>query len=359
MEMLSAYTNEFLDKKRQIGDLAADEFIVTQFVDAGGKTQLRTWLDDLQSNRQLDSSYLNNSVAEAFRSTDLIDNAGRLPAWADVSMMKDGSAFFAKHAEAIMNLLGLLSLPYCYAAADGAMVLQLSERMRNETGRRLFETADFIWAVMAPGAFGKLGSGFSAILKVRVGHAAARYYTLKNQDWDSNLGLPVNQEDMAGTNLSLSLIVVRGLRKLGHTIQYEEQLAFMHLWNVVGSLLGIDEDLLPASGKQAQLLESIIRKRQFKPSMHGQSLTKALTDYFSTSLQGKSVDSREVLGLMRFLLGDEVAQLLGIAAPVLSINKIKLLKTVNFFSNLKGDNNQISAYHQALRKFRLQRPVSF
>jgi hypothetical protein len=367
MKVQRGYTNEYLDEKRQSGDLAADEFVQAQFLDTVAKGKLRSWLDELQNNTHLDPLHTMNSVPEAFRSSDLIINSLQLPAWADAELMRSGSVFFAKHAEAIMNLLGLLSLPYCYAAADGAMVLQLSERMRNETGRRLFETADFVWAVMAPDAFGKLGKGFSSILTVRINHAAARYYTLQNKDWNSDLGRPLNQEDMAGTNLSLSLIVIRGLRKLGYTIQYEEQFAYMHLWNVIGSLLGIDDDLLPETGKQAQLLEAMIRRRQFKSSLHGQSLTKALTDFYSSNLQGNLVDPKEVLGLMRFLLGDDVAKILGIAAPKLSLNKIRMLKAINLFSDLKGNffsdlqknKNLVSTYHQAFRKFRLQRPATF
>ncbi|MDB5020395.1 MAG: hypothetical protein JWQ28_1522 [Pedobacter sp.] len=358
MENLALYTNEFLNEQRQSGDVAADEFILRQFSDPEAKKRLRTWLNRLENNMQLESTASGDSFSDTISSSDLIRNARQLPRWADPTLMKRGSAFFAAHAEAIMSLLGLLSLPYCYAAADGAMVLQLSERMRTDTGRRLFETADFVWAVMAPEAFGRLGKGFSSILQVRINHAAARYYTLQNEDWENSLGVPLNQEDMAGTNLSLSLIVIRGLRKLGYTIQYEEQFAFIHVWNVVGSLLGIHDDLLPNTGKEAQLLEAMIRKRQFKPSTQGQSLTKSLTNYLSSSLQSSSINQPEVLGLMRFLLGDEVAKLLNLSAPQLSTNKIRLLKALNLFNGLKGDENSISAYHQALRKFRLQKQAS-
>ena len=115
-----------------------------------------------------------------------------------------------------MNLLGLLSLPYCYAAADGARVLDLSERIKNKPEHRLNETADFVWDVMAPNAFKPDGKGFTSILKVRLLHAAIRFYTGKSSKWNAaDWGLPVNQEDMAGTNLSFSLLVVRGLRKFG------------------------------------------------------------------------------------------------------------------------------------------------
>lgn len=358
MEKFRSYTNEFLDDKRQSGDDAADALVLMQFSASDARVRLQSWLYGLESNRQLDANVNGNCAFTKLINSSLVLDARQLPIWADAVLMKRGSAFFARHAEAILNLLGLLSLPYCYAAADGAMVLELSERMRNQTGKRLFDTADFVWAVMAPDAFGELGKGFASILKVRIMHAAARFYTLKNSEWDSRLGFPLNQEDMAGTNLSLSLIVVRGLRKLGYIIQYEEQHAFMHLWNVIGSLLGIDQDLLPATGKQAQLLEGLIRRRQFKASLHGQRLTTALTDFYSSNLPGNSIGHQDVLGLMRFLLGDDVAQILGLTAPKLSTNQIRTLRAVNFVSDLKGRKNVVTAYNEAFRKFRVQRAAA-
>jgi len=363
METAPAYSNDFLNLMRLTGDKHADEALAILFVDLESKQQFRTWLNGLKTNVQLEKgrSLLEKGetlpMPEPFFQSELMQEAAKLPAWANTGLMKKGSQFFAAHAEVILNLLGLLSLPYCYAAADGAMVLQLSERMRNDTGRRLFETADFVWDVMAPDAFEKLGSGFSSILKVRLGHAAARYYTSKNPEWNAAWGLPVNQEDMAGTNLSMSLIVIRGMRKLGFTVQYEEQQAFMHLWNVIGSLLSIRQELLPETGKEAQLLEAAIRTRHFKTSPHGQSLTRSLTDYLSHAAKGQGLPAGDLLGLMRFLLGDELSRLLDIESPQLSPGKLRALKSVNFLNNWKPVGNYRSAYHQAHRKFRMQKPV--
>lgn len=347
MQQPVSYTQDFLDAKRSIGDFPADDFIRQQFSDPRSKSALYAWMQ---------ASVLNGNMLnlpEAYKSHDFMNNASTLPAWADRKLMSRGYAFFAAHAEAIMNLLGLLSLPYCYAAADGAMVLQLSERMQKDTGKRLNETAAFIWDVMAPDAFEKDGRGFARILQVRLRHAAARYYSATSGQWDLSWGTPLNQEDMAGTNLSFSLIVIRGLRKLGYTIQYESQLGFMHLWNVIGYLLGLNEDLLPETGKQAQLLEAMIRRRQFRASAHGQSLTRALTDYLSLAAKEQSVSSLELIGLMRYLLGDEVSGLLKLSASALSPGKIQLLKLINVVRNLDTGGNTYAAYKAAQRKFKV------
>jgi hypothetical protein len=347
MQQPVSYTHDFLHAKRSMGDLPADEFIRRQFSAAGSKAALYAWMESAAVNDQL------LHLPEAYKSYDFMNNASTLPIWADRKLMSRGYDFFAAHAEAIMNLLGLLSLPYCYAAADGAMVLQLSERMQKDTGRRLNETAAFIWDVMAPDAFEKDGKGFLRILQVRLQHAAARYYSAASGKWDPIWGIPLNQEDMAGTNLSFSLIVIRGLRKLGYTVQYESQLGFMHLWNVIGYLLGLNEDLLPETGKQAQLLEAMIRKRHFRASDHGQSLTRALTDYLSLAAKEQSVSNQELTGLMRYLLGDEVSALLKLSGPELSPGKIQLLKLINVVRNLDTRGNTYAAYKAAQRKFKL------
>jgi hypothetical protein len=100
---------------------------------------------------------------------------------------------------------------------------------------------------------------------------------------------------------------------LGYTISYAEQQSFMHLWNVIGFLLGLDEDLIPQNGKSATTLESVIRLRHFKPSEQGRDLTRSLISYIN-DVTDKSVSLQQTLSLMRYLLGKEVSALLDIPA---------------------------------------------
>lgn len=348
MKPAANHTSEYLSSMRQQGDFFADNLIAEVFADENQKAAFRNMLDSISYNHQLNKLDDFYAVKEAFL------RAAKLPDWADQKLMEQGAAFFAAHATAIMNLLGLLSLPYCYAAADGAKVLDLSERIKNKPEHRLGETADFIWDVMAPNAFEPEGKGFISILKVRLLHAAIRFYTQKSGKWDEAWGLPVNQEDMAGTNLSFSLIVVRGLRKFGLKIEYKEQQAFMHLWNVIGFLLGVDERLLPETGKEALLLEEAIRTRNFKSSEHGQSLTRSLIQYFS------SVDAtfpqKETMQLMRYLVGNEVADLLALPLQPAPVATIYFLKLINNFQ-LFGKGNPRFAYQKQHAAFKKTRSV--
>lgn len=334
---------------RRRGDFFSDTLINKIFADEAQKAAFKSLLDSLTLNQQLHQLDDFYAIKEAFV------RATKLPDWADQKLMQQGTAFFALHATAIMNLLGLLSLPYCYAAADGARVLDLSERIKNKPEHRLNETADFVWDVMAPNAFKPEGKGFVSILKVRLLHAAVRFYTTKSGKWNDDWGLPVNQEDMAGTNLSFSLLVVRGLRKFGLTIAYAEQQAFMHLWNVIGYLSGVDETLLPGTGKEALLLEEGIRKRNFKSSDHGQSLTRSLINYFSSV--DAAFPAKETMQLMRYLLGDEVADLLALPPQRVPMSTVYLLKFINNFQFVRQDNSRFT-YQKQRSEFKKSRSSS-
>ncbi len=302
----AVYTDEFLTAKRLNGDCKADRLIQKALADPASTSEFYAWFSTLSTNASL------QNIPEAFKQEELIMDAASLPAWAEPSLLRQGAEFYRRHSAAIMQLLGLLSLPYCYAAANGARVIYLSERLRSDTAKRLADTGTFVQEVLEPNAFSIAGKGFMAILKTRLIHATARYYTLKCDNWNADWGTPVNQEDMAGTNLAFSLIVIRGLRRLGTGISYSEQKAFLHLWNIIGFKLGLDEDLIPSDGKAANQLEKSIRQRQFKASDHGRELTRALLKSFTTIDPANPVNVKQAKQFMCYFLDQEVAEMLGI-----------------------------------------------
>jgi hypothetical protein len=343
------YSDEFLDHKRLLGDTQADEFIHYVFSDPVKKQQLQQWMGGTSNIMHL------KLLQKLFPGFAFIDKAMELPAWAQPRLMKSGAIFYARHSEIIMSLLGLLSLPYCYNAANGAMVLYLSELIRKQTTKRLYDTAVFVWEVMGPDAFGTDGNAYEEILKVRIMHAAIRYYTLQSGKWDDSWGLPINQEDMAGTNLSFSLIVIRGLRMLGYSVSQEEQAAFMHIWAVVGYLSGLDEDLIPKNSKMAQQLDTIIKRRQFSVSAHGQELTRSLTAHILSVNKSKAT-ANDILGLMRYLLGKEISDMRAINAPELPFYKLRLIKTLNLMKSFKPQGDPKQKYRTAYKTFKTQNP---
>ncbi len=326
---LDQYNDAFLNEMRTLGDPAADVVIANMFKHDGG-AGMRDVMRRLASNSDLSQTNLPHSLGTFYRSHAV------LPDWADQRLMRRGATFFSCYGGAIMSMLGALSLPYCYAGANGAQVLFLSKRIYEDAPRRLLETSQFVLDVMDPDAF-ETGKGFTSALNVRLMHAAIRYHILASDSWDYSWGHPINQEDMAGTIAAFSFICIRGLRKVGYRLNNSDVDAFLHLWNVIGYIMGVRYELLPDTSLEACRLDQWIRERQFRPSEAGKALTKALIDTMSKEpLEGLPSDF--VASYTRFLLGEEIADILDVPRIGASGRLLGFLKWRNYFSSLLAQN---------------------
>lgn len=219
-----------------------------------------------------------------------------------------GQHFFEKNGNLYTAMLGFYSLPYCYAFADGAEVLVRSKRIIDSIGERLAETGSFVLEIFKPGAFISDKSAFLVCAKVRLIHAFSRYFIEKYaRNWDPKFGNPINQEDMLGTNLAFSQIVLRGLLKLGIAVTEEEYKSVLKYWKWIGELMGIDTDYWPETSKEAFELDKLIRTRHMRPSEAGQMLTKALLDYYRKTVPDPTLAS-QVEGIVAFFLGKEASK---------------------------------------------------
>lgn len=340
------YTRELLENSREEQDTLADQVIADFFPEQ--KNTLRAILEAVQDNAYIPSETMPGSVHQLWQ--DVYQN----PLLMDEKLQAVGQRFFARYSGDIMLLLGFLSLPYCYAAANGSEVLIRSNRIKDEPEKRLLETAQFVFDVMAPGAFGEQGKGLAAILKVRLMHAAIRYYVRSDETWSTAYGNPINQEDMAGTNLSFSLIPIRGLRKLGRSISAAESLGYIEYWNLTGRLLGLKSELLPESVKAANVLERKIRQRQFRYSAAGTVLTDSLLKYFERATRGTALDGKS-RPFVYFLLGDSIADLLGIAVDPLQQGLFKPIQQFILLKNIFI--NQADTYLNSLQRFAEQQAI--
>ena len=167
----------------------------------------------------------------------------------------------------------------------GVHVLTLTTRLLSNPTRRITEVSQFLVDVMQPGGLTTPGGrGRRSIQKVRLMHAAVRKLAAESPDWNPAWDLPINQEDLAGTLMSFSWIVLDGLEKLGAALTSDEREAYLHCWKVIGHLLGIRNELLPKNFDSARDLAAAIVRRQFGPSSEGKALTKALVDMMAQVL---------------------------------------------------------------------------
>lgn len=154
------------------------------------------------------------------------------------------------------------------------------------------------------------GGGFIAARKVRLLHASMRVM-LQNPDlmrpaaavappssfmeatahrptaWDEgDLGKPVNQEDLAFTLLTFSYLIPKGMETWGRKVSKEQKEAFLHLWRVVGHVMGIRDDLMTDQWDEAAALyEQILENPDLSGgSQPGTILTAAVMDFLRAYL---------------------------------------------------------------------------
>lgn len=295
------YSDPMLDALRQEGDPPADRLVA----DLGARGELENvsrLLAALLRNDQAVPADLPPPVAAWVEAT------GHLPAWVAPRRLERGAAFFAEHGVLISLILATDALIECYAARKGVKVLTQTYRLAQNPYRRIAETAQWVLLVMAPGGLtAPGGQGIRATQKIRLMHAAIRFLILQRGGWDTrDLGIPINQEDLAGTLMAFSYIVVRDLRKLGIAVSEAEAEDFLYIWRAVGEMLGIRPSVIPVTMNEAAGLTEAIFRRHHGPSPDGVLMTRALLDLHRQMLPGDLFDGI-FPALVRFWAGEQVA----------------------------------------------------
>lgn len=300
------WTDALLDPMRQAGDPLADRVIAELFA-AGDVTPV----NNLMKNLIVNEFPVPEGLPEVVR--DYLAQTNVLPGWADPALIKAGEHVFWRFGPQLIVILSTYALPFCYVGKNGVQVLALTTRLLTNPTRRILETAQLLMDVMQPGGLTTdQGRGRRTLQKVRLMHAAVRKLAPMAPGWAAQGGLPVNQEDLAGTLMAFSWVSLDGLARLGIAIPQADQEAYLHCWRIVGYLLGIREEMLPLDTASAEALAMAIARRQFGPCPEGQEMTKALVDMLENVVPGNLFRHVPQL-LIRYFLGGQWAGWLGIA----------------------------------------------
>jgi len=250
---------------------------------------------------------------------ELLASVAAFPAWVDWARVERGCHLFMRAGFAGGLVLGMRSLPYGYAAAAGNKPLVFSGRLAEKAPRRLAETARFVAAVSEPGGLRGRGEGFAITLKVRLMHAQVRRLLLQSGRWNhAQWSAPINQHDMLGTIFLFSQVFLDGLRLLGLRISREDADAFIHLWRVIGWLIGVEVDMLPDDEQEARNWAEAIYLTQGPPDDDSRALVAALlrspAQTATTPAEQRQAATRIRITsqLSRHLLGKQTADLLAI-----------------------------------------------
>jgi ER-bound oxygenase mpaB/B'/Rubber oxygenase, catalytic domain len=336
----SRWTDELLNNMRQQSDSFADDVIEAVFAQ-GNIAAVNAVLRTLVSNDQLVPAGLPLPVQ------DYLAKNMALPDWADLDKIKRGQQLFEMWGLQISLCLFCASLPSAYAAAKGVKVLHLTARFETDARRRVMETGQFLMNVLAVGSFEERGKGFRSIQHVRLMHAAVRkLIEARNLQqpglWDPSWGMPINQEDLAGTMLSFSYVPVGPLRLLGVHVPTEDAEAYLHLWNVIGHLLGLQDVMCVRGIDDATALVEAIRRRQFTASPEGREMTAALLTLLDEMTVFHKFDET-IPPLIRHLIGDDTADLLDVPKSNLVDELGRLERLSNwFYVHVFGRNERYS-----------------
>ncbi|HSG48820.1 MAG TPA: oxygenase MpaB family protein, partial [Longimicrobiales bacterium] len=211
---------------------------------------------------------------QKFRADPFHPEFDPLPAWADRERIRRGQeAFRARTIPAVLVML-CKSLVEGYAAPSMAKILNLSGELKHHPFHRLMGTLQLLQDVGSPGSFDPDGVGPAVAKEMRLLHAGVRNNVARATMGDDayeafvdQYGLPINQEDMLGTILGFSLLVVEGLEVLGVPFTPEEAEDYYHVWRVYGHLAGIqrpgldeDADAMPATLEDARAFYDVYHR---------------------------------------------------------------------------------------------------
>ncbi|MCU6432720.1 carotenoid biosynthesis protein [Undibacterium sp. Jales W-56] len=291
-----------------------------------------------------------------------------LPAWADLAKIHRAETLFIDYGMLSCTLLFCSSLPECYVIPDLSAVLHVAGQLEKHTEYRIRSTAAMIFPVMMKGGLTNPdGSGIAQILKVRLIHATIRNLILRGKpedlvfalgdeqnDKDAGIipplaanalpetsndmyqalfahgwrlgedGLPCNQEELAYTLLTFGYVFLRSLRRLGLGLSQEDEIAYLHTWNVVGHILGIQRELMAETMEQAEAMFAQMQARgRADPSAPDPrpGLGIALMNTMEAVLPFRLIKPFPVL-MTRYLCGSATAQDLGIDSRVGLLSKL-------------------------------------
>ncbi len=277
-----------------------------------------------------------------------------MPTWVDSAKIARAEVLFMDYGALSCSLLFCSSLPECYVVPDLSAVLHISGQLEQHTEYRIRATAAMIFPVMMHGGLlDPQGSGVAQILKVRLIHATIRHLILRcspaealaalndnrhnagkgvvgalpqagpatmhevllAHGWKTgDGGLPCSQDELAYTLLTFSYVFLRSMRRLNLGLAPADEEAYLHLWNVVGHVLGIRRELMADTMPKAAALFAQIQARGRKEEVSPDP-RPALGDALMTTMENlipfKILKPVPVL-FTRFLCGAANARDIGV-----------------------------------------------
>jgi endo-cleaving rubber dioxygenase len=238
---------------------------------------------------------------------DFIEQARRLPDWADQGKLDDAFTFNEKRG---------LYLGMTYGLASGMMSTGIPHEARAvywskggaDMKDRISKTAKLGYDVGTKNAFDPGGEMIVTCVKTRMAHAGVRHLLPQSPHWTGNADeeIPISQRDIMVTWHSLPTTVMQKMLAWGIPIPANESAAFLHSWQLGAYMLGVKEEYIPASWAEANTQAAQVLTPVLASTTEGNKLADILLN-LGAAIDG-GILSRPILGAFtRFLLGDQIA----------------------------------------------------
>lgn len=230
---------EELERYRMVGDPPLDDLM--EFMDIEG-WPIKPGDDLLERDKY--PSHIQERINE------LLNSHTTLPSWVDAEQLHRGQLVFLRYMPAATISLYYRSLVAGFSIPKISAVIQSTAYLAppstpEQVAFRLVDTGALLGACstgldnLVPG-----GEGWKICLYVRILHAKVRRSLLRRtgaRAWKtSDVGIPINQEDMAATLLAFSINTLKGIEFLGGVdLPRREQEDYLALWRYIGWLMGV------------------------------------------------------------------------------------------------------------------------
>lgn len=243
----------------------------------------------------------------------------QLPAWVDWRRVKRGAQVMQGTGEHGLMVLRDAGLMAGYQAGAINQTLLKTGALERGAHKRIAETTTWWLACTEEDGLQPGQAGHRMTLHVRLMHALVRDQLARSPEWDADwLGLPINQVDMQATYLAFSAVHLLGLRLTGMLFAQEDADAVMHLWRVMGWLVGVEDGLMCDDEATGRVLMYRNLVTQAPPDESSALLGRALMNEplqrsypFAQALRGR-VDRERHLSLVSWFLGPEGLRNLGL-----------------------------------------------
>jgi hypothetical protein len=339
------WTNAYLDPFRRQTDPEADAIArgVFERGGPGGLTRLTRHLEDWEAP-------LPDDAPDDLR--ELFERPLQYPSWIDPDKITHAEDLFVLYGPVTASFILLHGFPMFLTNVAGARAFYMARIFSPDSLRvRMLELAQFVLFMTERGGLGQTwlspaqaavkgipahgvrkGRGLVAFQRLRIIHANVRIL-LKLADgkqgvsWDlATLGEPINQEDLALAVVCFAICTMEGLKKVGIEQTQEDKEAMLVAWKAAGILLGLSDELQPADLADAIALRAAIVARQSRKTEEGTVVAREVLHIVKGLLPPGL--RRVPDALMRFQLGDEVADMLEVPKRPLLLGAITMTSPI-------------------------------